>query len=688
MRPLHRAWTLRHAGVLATLLLAGLPTRAQHEPHWSAWVQEGYEAPERVLARLAALRPPAGADDWRRHWWRTRGVVAAAGHVEAAADEALAELRGWSGPQASLARADARLVEAVRAEREGRVQDVEAAASDAEQAYAAVCAPAQLPGCDLPTWWRLLRLRALRAESQGLWIEARSLQLRAAEVADQAGDLYLQAWSLAAAAVASQRLGESDLAREQLASAQRLAVRDDRPETGVRVLLNRARVEERRGDPAAALRALDQALDTLRSHEMPRLRALVQANRADLLGRSGRSREAVASIEQALPVVRRFDDRRLDPLLQFNLGLAHLALGQVKPGQAELGAAVAQWERQGAQGALREALRQGGDALHAVGEHAQALAWLHRERRLTEAQDDANRDAALRELRQRRDQEAEHLDLDRLRAENLLATARLESQQWLRRVQWLIGGSLLAMAAMLGLLVVRLRGGQGPEPGARRAPWWSRWTRRRDPLTGLPHRRQLLAQALQQAQSPAGLRGSLVMVDIDHWARLSERLGAAAAPAVLAGMASRLRDAVRDADRLCRWSDSSFLVLLDETAPEALDQLAQRLLAAIGDTPIAHAGDHLAVTASVGVVAFPLEGEPAPVDWERALARVELAVYAARADGRDRAVRLIKLTARGDEERALLSHEFAQARQRGLVHWIGLERQSGETAAKLSTKLA
>ncbi|MBQ0958878.1 diguanylate cyclase [Ideonella sp. 4Y11] len=672
----------------ALLLLSGLPAQAQPDPHWSVWEQEGYEAPERVLARLAALRPPSAADDWRRHWWRTRGVVAAAGHVEPTADEALAELRGWSGPQASLARADARLIEAVRAEREGRVQDVEAPAGEAEQAYAAVCAPVQLAACDLPTWWRLLRLRALRAESQGLWIEARSLQLRAADVADQAGDAYLQAWSMAAAAVASQRLGESELAREQLAQAQRLAVRDDRPEAMVRVLLNRARVEDRRGDAAAALRALDLALETLRPHDLPRLGALVQANRADLLGRGGRTREAVAAIEQALPVVRRFDDRRLDPLLQFNLGLAHLAQGQVKAGQSELSAAAQLWERQGAQGALREALRQGGDALHAVGEHAQALAWLHRERRLTEAQDEANRAAALRELRQRRDQEAEHLDLDRLRAENLLATARLESQQWLRRVQWLIGGSLLAMAAMLGLLVVRLRGAQGTEPRTDRTPWWSRWRRRRDPHTGLPHRRQLLAQALQQAQSPSGLRGSLVMVDIDHWARLSERLGTAAAQAALAGLACRLRDAVRDADRLCRWSDSSFLVLLDETAPEALDLLAQRLLAAVGDTALVHGGLSLPVTASVGVVAFPLDGEPAPVDWERALARVELAVYAARADGRDRAVRLIKLSARGDEERALLTHEFAQARQRGLVHWIALERQSGETAAKLSTKLA
>lgn len=673
--------------VLTALTAWCLPVAAQHEPNWSAWVMDGHEAPDRVLARLAALRAPAQTEDWRRAWWRTRGVVAAAGHVDDVADEALAELRGWSGSQASLARADARLVEAVRAEREGRVGDVEAPASEAEQAYAAVCAPTRLAGCDLSTWWRLLRLRALRAESQGLWIEARSLQLQASEVADRAGDLYLQAWSLAAAAVASQYLGESDTAREQLSQAQRLAVRDERPEAVVRVCLNRARVDERRGDPGAALRSLDQALDAMRSHELPRLRAVVLANRADLLGRSGRIREALASLEQALPVVRRFDDRRLEPVLQFNLGLAQLAQGQIKAGQAALGAALAQWERQGAQGALREALRQGGDALHAAGEHAQALAWLHRERQLTEVQDEANRDAALRELRQRRDQEAEHLDLDRLRAENLLATARLETQQWLRRVQWLIGGSLLAMAAMLGLLVVRLRGGLGVWPGAMAVAWWSRWRGRRDPLTGLPHRRHLLELALARARTPGGFRGSLLMIEVDDFERLGERLGAAGADAALASLAERLRAAVRDGDRLCRWSTSAFLVLVDETAPDALDQLAQRLLAAVGDARLSHAAEPMSMSASVGVVAFPLEGEPAPVDWDSALARVELALYAARADGRNRAVRLIKVSPRGDDERALLASEFAQARQRGLVHWIALEPQSGE-AAKLSTKLA
>ncbi|MBN8489472.1 MAG: diguanylate cyclase, partial [Burkholderiales bacterium] len=620
-------------------------------------------------------------------WWRTRGVVAAAGHMESAADEALAELRGWNGPQASLARADARLVEAVRAEREGRVAAVEAPASEAEQAYAAVCAPARLPGCDLPTWWRLLRLRALRAESQGLWIEARSLQLQAAEVGDRAGDLLLQAWSLSAAAVVSQRLGESEAAREQLAQAQRLAVRDDRAEAGVRVLLNRARVDERRGDAGAALRSLDQALEALRPHDMPRLRALVQANRADLLGRSGRLREAVAAVEQALPVVRRFDDRRLEPLLQFNLGLAHLAQGQPKAGQAEMSAAMALWERQGAVGALREALQQGGDALHAAGESGLALAWLHRERRLTEAQDAANRDAAVRELRQRRDQEAEQLELERLRAENLLATARLDSQQWLRRVQWLIGASLLAMAVMLSLLVVRLRSGRREGAMAHLAGWWSRRTRRREPLTGLPHRSHLLEQGLLRARSAGGFRGSLLMVEVDHFARLRERLGAASADGALAVVARRLHAAVRSGDRLCRWSAAVFLVLVDETGPDALDQLAQRLLAAVGDEPVSLGDESLAMSASVGVVAFPLDGEPAPVDWDSALARAELALYAARADGRDRAVRLVKVSARGDEERALLSREFAQARQRGLVHWIALERQSGD-AAKLSTKLA
>lgn len=648
---------------------------AQGASPWAHWIHEGEEAPERVLARLdSAPRAPAGSteQDWQRAWVRTRGIVAARGHQEAAADAAIAQLRAWAAEGQPLAAADAQLVEALRAERQGLLVAADLAAAPAEQAYARVCAEPAQPTCDPWVWWRLLRLRGNQAETRGQWIEARAWHTRAAAIAGRAGDELLQSWSVGSLAVVAQVLGEGDEARQQMARAEALAARDERPETALRLQLNQARLAERRGDAAGALRVLEGAWQHGRAQEQPRLQALLLGNLGDLLRRGGRSREALAAVEQALPVVRHFDDRRLLPSLLFNGGLARMALGQTRAGRADLVAALAVWEQGGAYGPLREALRQGADALAAIGEHREALEWLHRETALAERLDEANRAAALAELHQHQDRQAEQQEMARLARENELASARLASQQWVRRGQWLVGGLLLATAALLAGLVLRLRAGN-----RRLRHQTTRLLRlsERDPLTGLPNRRHF-QEGLKRLHDPdGGFSGALLMIDVDHFKRLNDQQGHAAGDRVLAETARRLRACLRETDLVCRWGGEEFLVASPGLRDEALLAMVRRALRVLADTPVTLPnGQTVAVTVSIGFAAFPLEGEPAPVAWDTALARADLALYAAKAAGRDGAVGVTLVQAGSAAERELLLADFGQARERGLVRLVALRR--------------
>jgi diguanylate cyclase (GGDEF)-like protein len=652
--------------LLAWLPLGLLHTLACAAPAadmpWSRWMLDGHERPAEVLERWSAAAPElSDVSPAARRWWRQRGLVAAGGAVPDAAEDAMRRLRAWYGADRALAAADAALIEAVQAERLGRMAAIEPPAGQAEAAYAQACAQEDGPDCDPWIWWRLMRLRAAYAEARGLGVEARGWQERAAELAQRQGEPGLQAWALSSLAVLLQGLGEPEAARARMAQAERLSLRDTPPELRLRVRLNQARLEDRRGEAGAALHTLEESWRQAEALPVPRLQALLLANLSDLRLRAGRTREALAAVDRALPLVRAHGDGRFEPLLLFNGGLARLALGQLRAGRADLAAALQLWEQAGAQGPLREALRQGGDALHAAGDHREALDWMHRERALAESLDAANRESALRALRQRQGREAEQQELDRLADENRLAEARLSSQQWQRRVQWLLGGSLLAMAVLLGLLMLRTRAGN--RLLQRRTVRLERLGGR-DPLTGLANRRRFLEALAPQLQAPQGFQGALMLVDVDHFKQVNDRHGHATGDAVLRAVAQRLARGLRGQDLVCRWGGEEFLIAAPGMGPDAAEAAAQRLLQLVADEPVA---EGLTVTLSIGVLVLPLPGDAAPSDWDTALARADLALYAAKDAGRDAWVRVLSVQADSAADRECLASEFEQARVRGLV---------------------
>ena len=161
-----------------------------------------------------------------------------------------------------------------------------------------------------------------------------------------------------------------------------------------------------------------------------------------------------------------------------------------------------------------------------------------------------------------------------------------------------------------------------------------------DPLTRLPNRRSLTSelereQALARRGRP---RFSVLLLDVDHFKGVNDDRGHAAGDRVLEEIALRLRRRARTSDVVGRWGGEEFLVIAPDTDVDGAQILADALRTAVSESPIPLESGPLRVTASVGVAAWERE------TVDELLSRADLALYEAKAAGRDRVVAAPGLT--------------------------------------------
>jgi len=121
-----------------------------------------------------------------------------------------------------------------------------------------------------------------------------------------------------------------------------------------------------------------------------------------------------------------------------------------------------------------------------------------------------------------------------------------------------------------------------------------------DSLTGLSNRRvfhELLAREVARSRR-YGRRLALIVIDLDDFKRINDRVGHLAGDAVLAEVAARLRGCIRSTDIGCRVGGDEFAVILPESTRGDADHLAARIERAVAGEPIPRAGT---LTVSAGV---------------------------------------------------------------------------------------
>jgi two-component system cell cycle response regulator len=155
-----------------------------------------------------------------------------------------------------------------------------------------------------------------------------------------------------------------------------------------------------------------------------------------------------------------------------------------------------------------------------------------------------------------------------------------------------------------------------------------------DALTGLANRRYILTQlgALVSGARRHGRPLSAAIVDVDHFKSVNDRYGHAVGDRVLVAVARALRSHLRAEDHLGRLGGEEFLALLPDTGREAAARVTEKLRLEVSRTLIEHDGEPLRVTISIGMATW--NGELP----DEMLHRADVALYGAKAGGRDRAV--------------------------------------------------
>jgi diguanylate cyclase (GGDEF)-like protein len=143
---------------------------------------------------------------------------------------------------------------------------------------------------------------------------------------------------------------------------------------------------------------------------------------------------------------------------------------------------------------------------------------------------------------------------------------------------------------LIGLETLALRAGPAIENARRFRE--ARQQADLDSLTGLHNRRyfhEVLARECARAHR-YGRRLALVVLDLDDFKSVNDRIGHLAGDHALAEAAERLRAVVRSADIACRVGGDEFAVVLPESSLEDAEQLFRRILDAVSSRPLGDAG--------------------------------------------------------------------------------------------------
>ena len=154
-----------------------------------------------------------------------------------------------------------------------------------------------------------------------------------------------------------------------------------------------------------------------------------------------------------------------------------------------------------------------------------------------------------------------------------------------------------------------------------------------DDLTGLPNR-AWLRDRLDAALDEAGADGvGICLADLDRFKEVNDVLGHRAGDEVLVAVARRLRRLAGDGVVIGRLGGDEFACVLPAADPAAEERVARWIVDAVRE-PLSVQGRRIQLSSSVGLVhgAGPADGAPL-------MARADLAMYAAKAAGRDRWLR-------------------------------------------------
>jgi diguanylate cyclase (GGDEF)-like protein/PAS domain S-box-containing protein len=156
-----------------------------------------------------------------------------------------------------------------------------------------------------------------------------------------------------------------------------------------------------------------------------------------------------------------------------------------------------------------------------------------------------------------------------------------------------------------------------------------------DDLTGVANRRAFFEAAeLELTRNRRTPRPTaLILFDADHFKHINDRHGHPAGDCVLRQLGMALSSTFRQVDVVARVGGEEFAVLLPSSTLAGAAAVAERLRELVASQPVVCDGVPIACTVSAGIAAID-EGDT--IDLDTLIKRADQALYAAKANGRNR----------------------------------------------------
>lgn len=436
--------------------------------------------------------------------------------------------------------------------------------------------------------------------------------------------------------VAYQWTGDALEAREYYEQALALARQAGDHSREVAALGNLGGVAAELGNLSRAVDFHSEGLAIAELYGLERDAAERVANLCDLQVKLGNVLAAEESCQRALAALDASFPMRM------RAGV-HMAYGDLKREAEEPDAAREQYlaalalaEGRAPQ-VMNELLQRLGDLSLAQG-RAEAAADYYRRQLVQWREDlDRRREAVAEELKARHGVEQAEQEIELLRLNNRLQQAELSARN---RLALALGAGLLLAALLVAVVFFSYRRQVALQRALREqngelevALGRIRELASHDALTGLLNRRGFEDVAgtaharCRREQTPCGV----LVADIDRFKATNDRLGHAVGDEVLRAVSDRIAAAVRDMDIACRWGGEEFVVVYPGLQRAELERAAERVRAAIVETPVDTSVGPLPVTLTIGLATA---GE----DLEAAIRGADDAMYRGKRAGRDRIV--------------------------------------------------
>jgi diguanylate cyclase (GGDEF)-like protein len=192
----------------------------------------------------------------------------------------------------------------------------------------------------------------------------------------------------------------------------------------------------------------------------------------------------------------------------------------------------------------------------------------------------------------------------------------------------------------------------------------SAWQARHDHLTELPNRAHLHELIDAALRLPDRGAVTVLFLDVDGFKEVNDSLGHEVGDDLLRQLAARLGNRTRAEDTVGRLGGDEFVVLCPDCDVDGADALAERFRATFED-PFVLGGRPIRLSASIGIATAGVPDGGTALRSTDLVRDADLAMYAAKAAGRNRIRRFTPELRTAAQRRALLAAELREAIETG-----------------------